>query len=213
MVEDATAEAFSAYMKKFTDLYRTLARITCSYSASLTPLIVDLGVGPGWLSVEIHRVCPKAMVIGIDPLLKMLQLAKENTKVADFYAFEPMQGLSEYIPLKNETADVIVSRFSLPYWKQPEKSFQEMRRALKPGGRVVLEALNRDFPSWKLSAIKIRMMLNRAGRDVTKYHIDAYKDAHTIDEVVRLFTDAGFSILEKVGKRGEWRFIVIAEKM
>lgn len=212
LVEDTNAEAFAKYMKKFRDLYRHLAQITQNNTASLQPVIVDLGVGPGWLSVELHRIIPKAVVIGIDPLLKMLQLARKNTRDAHFYTFEPMRGVSEHLPLKNETVDVIMSRFSLPYWKDQEASFKEMRRILKPGGRVVFEALNRDFPSWKLSAIKIKMILNRAGRDVTKYHVDAYKDAHTIEQVVRLFIDAGFSILEKIGKRSEWRFIIVAEK-
>ena len=87
-----------------------------------------------------------------------------------------------------------------------------MRRVLKPGGKVVLEALNRDFPTWKLSLIKIRMLFNRAGRDVTKYHVDAYKLAHTAEQVEQFFTDAGFTISEKEGKKNEWRFIIVAEK-
>jgi ubiquinone/menaquinone biosynthesis C-methylase UbiE len=61
---------------------------------------------------------------------------------------------------------MIVSRFSLPYWTQPEKSFKEMARVLKPGSKVIFEALNRDFPTWKLLLIKIRMLLNQAGQDV-----------------------------------------------
>jgi ubiquinone/menaquinone biosynthesis C-methylase UbiE len=87
-----------------------------------------------------------------------------------------------------------------------------MMRVLKPGGKVVLEALNRDFPTWKLLLIKIRMLFNRAGRDVTKYHVDAYKLAHTIEHVEQLFTDSGFTISEKEGKKSEWKFIIVAEK-
>jgi ubiquinone/menaquinone biosynthesis C-methylase UbiE len=155
---------------------------------------------------------PQATIIGIDPLIKMLQLAKGNVKNADFQTFEPFIGVSENIPLKDNTVDIIASRFSLPYWTQPNKSFQEMMRVLKPGGKVVLEALNRDFPTWKLSLIKIHMLFNRAGRDVTKYHVDAYKLAHTAEQVEQFFTDAGFTISEKEGKKNEWRFIIVAEK-
>jgi ubiquinone/menaquinone biosynthesis C-methylase UbiE len=199
-------------MKKFTGLYQYLAKIVSNHTASSQPVIVDLGVGPGLLSVEIHQEIPQALVIGVDPLIKMLQLAKENAKNARFYTFEPMLSVSEHLPLKNSTVDVIASRFSLPYWKQPKQSFQEMRRILKPGGRIVFEALNRDFPKWKLSCIKIHMLFNHAGRNVTKYHIDAYRDAHTMEQVEQLFADAGFTILEKEGKKSEWRFIVVAEK-
>jgi ubiquinone/menaquinone biosynthesis C-methylase UbiE len=212
LVDDKTAEEFAAYMKKFNDLYEYLASFVQRHSSSSHPFILDLGAGPGLLSIEIFRKIPQVTIIGIDPLIKMLQLANGNVKNADFQTFEPVVGVSENIPLKNNTVDMITSRFSLPYWTQPNKSFQEMMRVLKPGGKVVLEALNRDFPTWKLLLIKIRMLFNRAGRDVTKYHVDAYKLAHTLDQVEQFFTDAGFTISEKEGKKNEWRFIIVAEK-
>jgi ubiquinone/menaquinone biosynthesis C-methylase UbiE len=212
LVDDKTAEEFAAYMKKFNDLYEYLASVVQRYSSSSHPFILDLGAGPGLLSVEIFRKIPQATIIGIDPLIKMLQLAKRNVKNADFQTFEPVVGVSENIPLKYNTVDVIASRFSLPYWTQPNKSFQEMMRVLKPGGKIVFEALNRDFPIWKLLLIKIRMLFNWAGRDVTKYHVDAYKLAHTIEQVEQFFTDAGFIISEKEGKKSEWKFIIVAEK-
>jgi ubiquinone/menaquinone biosynthesis C-methylase UbiE len=212
LVDDKTAEEFAAYMKKFSDLYEYLASVVQRHSSTTHPFILDLGAGPGLLSVEIFRKMPQATIIGIDPLIKMLQLANGNVKNADFQTFEPVIGVSENIPLKNNTVDMIASRFSLPYWTQPNKSFQEMMRILKPGGKVVLEALNHDFPTWKLFSIKIHMLFNQAGRDVTKYHVDAYKLAHTVQQVEQFFTDAGFTISEKEGKKNEWRFIIVAEK-
>jgi ubiquinone/menaquinone biosynthesis C-methylase UbiE len=212
LVDDKTAEEFATYMKKFSDLYEYLASIVQRHTASTHPFILDLGVGPGLLSVEIFRKIPQVTIIGIDPLIKMLQLAKGNVENANFFTFEPIAGVSENIPLKNNAIDVIVSRFSLPYWTEPEKSFEEMMRVLKPGSKVIFEALNRDYPRWKLLLIKIRMLFNRAGLYVAKYHIDAYKLAHTIEQVEQLFIDAGFTIIEKIGKKNEWRFILVAEK-
>ncbi len=212
MVDDKTAEEFAVYMKKFNDLYEYLASVVQRYSSRSHPFILDLGVGPGLLSIEIFRKIPQATIIGIDPLIKMLQLAKGNLKNTDFQTFESVIGISENIPLRDNTVDIIVSRFSLPYWTQPNKSFQEMMRVIKPGGKVVLEALNRDFPTWKLSLIKIRMLFNRAGRDVTKYHVDAYKLAHTVEQVEQFFTETGFTISKKEGEKNEWRFIIVAEK-
>jgi len=212
LVDDRTAEEFAAYMKKFPEMYASLAQRVKNNISSSHPLICDLGAGPGLLSAEIAKQIPGATVVGIDPLRKMLQLAKENVYIETVKDFEPMLGVSEKIPLKNNTMDVIVSRFSLPYWKQPEKSFTEIYRILKPGGKVVLEALNRDFPSWKLLLTKLHMLFNQAGRDVTKYHTDAYLLAHTREQVEQYFIQAGFTILEREGKKKEWRFLVVAEK-
>jgi ubiquinone/menaquinone biosynthesis C-methylase UbiE len=199
-------------MKKFTDLYRTLSTVVKEYTQTPFPWILDLGCGPGLLSDEILKQIPNATVIGIDPLTKMLTLAKENMNVSTTQCFEPVRAVSEKIPLKKNSIDTIVSRFSLPYWKEPQQSFLEMYRILKPNGNVIVEALNRNFPKWKLFGIKVGMLLNHAGRDVTKYHVDAYKQAYTQEEVERFFSTTGFSILKKEGKKNEWKFIIVAQK-
>jgi len=212
LVDDETAEEFTTYMKKFADLYMHLSKIVKNHTTTSHPYILDLGCGPGLLSFEILKLIPDATLIGIDPLKKMLSLAKNNRDESGVHIFEPLLGVSEKIPLKDKSIDTVVSRFSLPYWKQPKDSFLEIFRVLKPNGKIVFEALNRDFPKWKLFCIRIGMLLNRAGRDVTKYHVDAYDLAHTQEEVEMLLKKSGFAILEKEGKKSEWRFITVAEK-
>ena len=211
-MDDRTAEKFAKYMKKYPNLYEYLAKIVQKHIPSSKPMIIDLGAGPGLLSLEIHKKIPDANIISIDPSPKMLQLAHENARKVGFETFKTMRGASEKIPLKDNFADIIVIRFSLPYWKQPKDSFVEMFRVLKPNGKVILETLNKDFSKFRLFLIKLHMLLNSAGGDVTKYHIDTYKSAYTIDQVVRFLTDAKFTIIEKEGKKEDWKFIVVAEK-
>jgi len=212
LVDDETAEEFSTYMKNFSDLYISLSKKVKSYTETSQGVILDLGSGPGLLSIEILRQIPNTTVVGVDPLMKMLRLAKENIHHSDVCRFVPVLGISEKLPLNDTSVDTIVSRFSLPYWKQPDASFSEMHRVLKPHGRIILEALNKEFPKWKLFCIKIGMLFKRAGRDVTRYHIDAYSLAHSQEEVELFFKKSGFTILEKEGKKNEWKFIIVAEK-
>ena len=209
MIDDKTAEKFAKYMKKYPDLYQNLADIVKKYATNAKSVIIDLGVGPGLLSVELHNKIPDARIIGVDPLQKMLELAKNNNS---FDLFEVKLGSSENIPVDNASADIVVSRFSLPYWNDPNRSFTEIFRVLKPDGKIILEALNRDFPMWRLFLIKINMLFNSAGGDVTKYHLDAYKTAYTIDQVEKFLTNAKFRIVEKEGLEKDWKFLVIAEK-
>ena len=136
----------------------------------------------------------------------MLRLASKNTKI------KTLLGSSERIPIENNTVDIVVSRFSLTYWKQPRNSFAEIFRVVKPGGKVIIEALNRDFSRWKLFGIKMHMILNQSGIDIARYHVDAYKTAYSIDSVRKLLTDAGFKVTRVDGSKKDWKFIVIARK-
>lgn len=199
-------------MKKFPELYISLSQTVKSHTSTPDPIILDLGVGPGLLSIEILRQIPDATVIGLDPLNRMLRIAQENVNQTQMTRFDPVLAISHKLPFNDKSIDTIVSRFSLPYWEHPHESFLEMHRVLKPGGRVIMQALNKEFPKWKLFFIKIRMILRKAGRNVTNYHIDAYTLAHAQEEVEMLFKKSYFHVLNIEGKKNQWMFTIIAEK-
>ena len=196
-------------MQKYPELYQHLAQVVHKHVSVPDPLILDIGTGPGLLSAQIHKVLPTATILGLDPAKAMLILAQQNT---DGKSFETIRGVSECIPLATNTIDLAVSRFSLPYWKQPQKSFSEIYRILKPKGCLVLEALNKDFPGWRLFCIKMHMLINFAGAEVIRYHIDAFQTAYTIDQVERFLIHAKFHIIEKKINSKDWKFLLVAEK-
>ena len=207
------AKNFSEYMKRYPELYINLARIVKNNITKSSPVIVDLGSGPGLLSLEIFKLIQKSTIIGIDPSIEMLNIAKENTLKKEFKSYKILQAKSENIPLKDSIADVIISRFSLTYWKEPDISFNEINRVLKPKGKLILEALNKDYPKGKLLLIKLQMILKSAPKETIKYHIDAYDQAYSIDEVQKLLENTNFKILDMKGNIKSWKFIIIAEKI
>ena len=213
-MDNKTTEKFVQYMEKYPTLYENLAKIIQKNlpQSPSKPLIVDLGAGPGLLSAEIRKLMPETNVISLDVSIKMLEMAEKHAFKDDFRKFGIILSMSENIPLKSSSVDIVVSRFSLPYWEQPKVSFAEVFRILKPGGRVVLDALNKDFPKWKLFLIKLHMFINLAGRNVVRYHIDAYEIAYTIEQVGCFLTDAKFLIIEKEGNKKDWKFTIVAEK-
>jgi len=211
-LNEKIAERFSEYMKKFPELYSYLV---CIVKKNLSknvqkPIIIDLGTGPGLLFFQINKQIPHAEVIGIDPSDNMLMVANKNIKNDNF---KTMNGRAEKIPLKNNFADIVVSRFTLTYWEKPEDGFNEIFRALKPGGKIVLEALNKDFPKWKLLMIKIHMFFNKAGNEVIRYHMDSYKTAYTFEQVNNFLINANFKITFTEWNKKDWKFIVVGEKL
>ena len=211
LLRDITIERFTKYMKKYPELYENLAVIVKKNipRSVKKPYIVDLGCGPGLLSLEISKKIPKARIIGVDPSVKMLETANKNIKQDNF---QTRIGKSDKLPIENNSVDIVVSRFSLTYWDKPKDSFTEINRVLKPGGRVVLEALNKDFSKWRLFLIKIHMFFKGAGGDVVRYHIDAYKTAYSVDSVKKLLTSSGFKITYTEGVKEDWKFIFTAKK-
>ena len=211
-VNAETAEQFNTYMKRYPELYQSLASCVQEHLSSQTPVILDLGAGTGLLTLELQLRYPTATLLGLDPLRTMLRLAKDNTRETSSSAVHWLQGVSEALPLKSGMVEGVVTRFSLPYWNQPEKSFQEINRALQPGGVVILQGLNKDYPRWKLALLRLLMRLRTAPKNVITYHLDAYKIAHTRAWVEDLFTSTGFRLLLSSGKPWDWQFLIIAQK-
>jgi len=212
LLNEKTAVKFSDYMKRFPQLYGHLAGIVKKNISKNVekPVILDLGTGPGLLFLEIKKQIPNAKVIGIDPSYEMLIVANKNIKSEDF---KTILGVAEKIPLKNNTIDIVVCRFTLTYWEKPKDGFLEIYRVLKPGGKIVLEALNKDFPRWKLFVIKLHMFVNKAGSEVIKYHSDSYKTAYSLKQVEEFLSKANFKTIFKEYNKKDWKFIVIGEKI
>jgi ubiquinone/menaquinone biosynthesis C-methylase UbiE len=98
--------------------------------------VVDVGCGCGATSFAFaEKVAPAGHVLGIDISAPMLARARElapaNMPVefvladATVHAFAPA------------SFDLLASRFGVMFFAQPALSFANMRKALRPGGRVV----------------------------------------------------------------------------
>jgi len=158
-------------------------------------VVVDLGTGPGILSIELCKLLPKAKIIGIDPSRSMLEIAKKNADKAKMSHFEPKRGRAEEIPLKSDSVDVVVNQFSFHEWEDPQKGLTEIFRVLKPGGSLVLRDFNRDwFFRWRLLFRFFVSMIGESCED----HLEMFK--FTLDEVVTLLKRTGFDEIKGKGK-------------
>jgi arsenite methyltransferase len=153
--------------------------------------VVDLGTGPGWLAVELHKLWPQAKIIGVDPSSEMLRIAKQNADEAGMPDFEVRLGTAEEIPLAPSSADLVVSQYSFHEWADPQKGLGEVLRILKPRGSLVLNDYNEAWLSpWK------RRLLGLF------HHLDMFE--FTVEQVADLAREAGFDEIEAQTKGLQW---------
>ena len=105
--------------------------------------LVDLGCGAGMeCAIAARHVGPRGRVIGVDMLEPMLDLARATAAHAarelGFDVFEPRKGLLEAVPCPDGAADVVISNCVVNLSVNKRRTFEEIMRVLKPGGRLVV---------------------------------------------------------------------------
>jgi ubiquinone/menaquinone biosynthesis C-methylase UbiE len=178
---------------------------------SLAPLeggttIVDLGTGPGVLSIELHKLLPQAKIIGVDLSSEMLEIARKNADEAGASNYETRLGRAEEIPTESNSVNLVVTQSSLHEWEDPQKGLSEILRILKLGGRLILKDYNRGWLSgWRRSLLKF--LLTMVGESYED-HVGMFK--FTFDEVADLLREAGFDEIK--GKASGLQFLIRALK-
>lgn len=104
--------------------------------------VLEIGSGPGELSLEIGRRLPGVEVVGIDLAAEMVERALARARgepVGSGVRFQLADAAA--LPFTDGTFDVVVSTLSLHHWSDPAAVFAEIARVLRPGG----EALTYDL--------------------------------------------------------------------
>jgi SAM-dependent methyltransferase len=115
---------------------RVLLDVLCRYARVERPaLVVDLGCGTG-LSTRAWSGAAER-VVGIEPNPAMLAVAEPAPQVEYREAFASETGLAD------RTADIVTCSQSL-HWMEPEPTFAEAARILRPGG--LFAAYDYDWP-------------------------------------------------------------------
>jgi SAM-dependent methyltransferase len=97
--------------------------------------ILDVGCGSGATTIAFGRkVAPQGHVLGVDVSAPMLERARQTAPAQlpiDFALAD-----ATVHPFAPASFDVLVSRFGVMFFADPVLSFANMRRALRPSGRL-----------------------------------------------------------------------------
>jgi demethylmenaquinone methyltransferase/2-methoxy-6-polyprenyl-1,4-benzoquinol methylase len=98
-------------------------------------LAVDVACGTGALTSELARLAPGAAVVGVDFSGEMLRRA---ARAPDGRALGWVGGDALRLPLRDGAAAVATIAFGLRNLPEPAAGLAELRRVLRPGGRLVV---------------------------------------------------------------------------
>lgn len=94
--------------------------------------LLDVGCGTGIVAREALSRVGTGQVTGVDPNEGMLAVARKTLGV------EWRTGTAEDLPLADDSFDVVVCQFAMMFFEDREQAVSEMRRVLRPGGRVAV---------------------------------------------------------------------------
>ncbi len=106
-------------------------------AAVLTPgeRVLDVGCGNGAISLEAARtVGPGGWVTGLDLSAPMLGVARRRAEEQGFDV-DFVQGDAQTASF-DDPFDVVLSRFGVMFFDEPEAAFVNLARAARPGGRL-----------------------------------------------------------------------------
>jgi SAM-dependent methyltransferase len=96
--------------------------------------VLDVGTGTGVVAITAAR--SGARVTGLDLTPALLDHARENSCIAGMENIVWTEGDAESLPFPDASFDVVLSQFGHIFAPRPETALAEMRRVLKPDGRV-----------------------------------------------------------------------------
>jgi SAM-dependent methyltransferase len=101
--------------------------------------VIDIGCGAGGLCRKLAQIVTDGEVVGTDiseEYIRKLNRSKGKDKSDDYKNLVFVLASAEDIPYPDNYFDHTVCSESFGFWSEPEKGLAEIRRILKPGGKL-----------------------------------------------------------------------------
>ncbi|RKH64675.1 class I SAM-dependent methyltransferase [Corallococcus llansteffanensis] len=150
-MSDTPREQQEATRARMVEFWRSYDAMEARLSRPLTERMLDLaGVSPRMHVLDVacgrgepavpaaHRVGPEGLVLGIDLVDGVLQIARERARREGLENITLQVADAEALEVGARTFDVATVRWGLMYMREPERALASLHRALKPGGALVI---------------------------------------------------------------------------
>ena len=163
--------------------------------------VLEIGMGAGH-NLPYYRAEQVERIVGIDPCSTSWALAQPRATSLGV-PLEFIEGSAESIPLPDEEFDTVLMTYSLCTISDAQAALQEIRRVLKPGGRLVFcehgEAPDASVARWQQRVNPLwRKLLGgcNLNRPITRWISDAGFSISSLDQMYLPGTPriAGFNV-------------------
>jgi len=211
-------EAFVQLMKdtyagRFNDDFWALwdARIVPVLGES--PVVLDLGTGPGSFLRDVIERNSNARAIGVECAEYMLEAANDDLPAGCEIVTADLS--DPHLPLDDHSVDAVVASVVLHEMHQPVRTLLEMQRCLKPGGIFyvmdwVRAPLQQYLADTELAVFDRQTPLNEL-EDLFIHFIE--HNRFSIDDLEFMLQSTGFKVLEKIPLRNGQMARLLAEKI
>ena len=100
--------------------------------------VLDVGCGNGQTTRDAARSAVMGSALGVDLSSQMLELARRTATAEGLDNVEFRHADAQIYPFESAAFDVVISRMGSMFFGDPVAAFTNLRRALRPGGRMTL---------------------------------------------------------------------------
>src|SRR6266436_4958470 len=157
----------SAASRAWAEQYERMDRAVADLTKSLLDLArpqpgehaLDIGCGAGTTMLDLApRVGPGGHVLGADISDQSVARARQRIAAAGLRHAEAIVADVSVHPFEPDSFELAFSRFGVMFFSDPRAAFANVRRAMKPGGRVVLAVFRAAsetlWPNGPLEAVR-----------------------------------------------------------
>ncbi|EGN94681.1 hypothetical protein SERLA73DRAFT_187733 [Serpula lacrymans var. lacrymans S7.3] len=130
--------------------WRTAANSAAYLLPSLKPdmHILDVGCGPGTITIDLAKLVPQGHVTGIEPVPDVLDQARTTASTLGVQNVLFKVGDVHALDYPDATFDVVHAHQVLQHVVDPVMALKEMRRVTKPGGIIAVRSIDFEAMTW-----------------------------------------------------------------
>ncbi len=147
--------------------------------------ILDIGAGPGWVSLELARRMTDIEIVGVEQNEELVEIANQNKIQENIINIDFIHSTIENFKMfSNRSFDAIISFKTLKSWNSPQQTLNEIKRILKSDGKYAITDYRKDL-KW-LAKVSIWFTGRTMQKEFRPYWRESIQNSYSLEEIVKI---------------------------